>query len=85
MSNPLLQRCFNRKKIPRKNSSWKFWRQTLQTQVQQISQMPTEKAVRGSVTFKEKVGCFFFLSVLKLKYLKYGSGQTDKTEPQHLM
>lgn len=28
---------------------------------------------------------FFFLSVLKLKYLKYKSGQIDKTEPQHLM
>lgn len=39
------------KKKPQKNSSWKFWRQTLQTQVQQRSRMPTENDVRGSVTF----------------------------------
>lgn len=75
----------SKRKKPQKNSSWKFWRQTLQTQVQQRSRMPTKKDVRGSVTFKEKVVLFFFLSVLKLKYLKYKSGQIDKTEPQHLM
>lgn len=32
-----------------------------------------------------KSNLFSFLSVLKLKYLKYKNEQTDKTEPQHLM
>lgn len=32
-----------------------------------------------------KSSSFFFLSALKLKYLKYKSGQIDETEPQHLM
>lgn len=64
-----------------KNSSWKFWLQTLQTQVQQISWIPTENYGRGSVTFKEKG----FLLCTEIKILKYKSGQIDKTEPQHLM
>lgn len=56
------------KKKPLKNSSWKFWRQTLQTQVRQRTRMPAENDVRGSVTFEEKLWVFFS-SVLKLKYL----------------
>lgn len=79
-------RCFNRKeKKPLKSSSWEFWRQTLQTQVQQRSRMSTESDVRGSVTFKEKDFSFFFFSCTEIKILKYKSGQIDKTELQHLM
>lgn len=65
------------RKKPLKNSSWKFWRQTPQTQVQQRSQMPTENDVRGSVTFQEKV---FSFSVLKLKYL---NTKVDKLTKQN--
>lgn len=65
------------KKKPLKNSSWIFWRQTLQTQVQQISQMSTENYLRGSVTFKEKG---FFCLLLKLKYL---NTEVDKLTKQN--
>lgn len=73
-------RCFNRKeKKPLWSSSWKFWRQTLQTQVQQRSRMSTENDVRGSVTLKEK-GFSFFFPVLKLKYL---NTKVDKLTKQN--